>query len=218
MVVVVAAAALLAWGISVFKPVGHSDLDPRVVAIMPFENRTGDPGRDWIGPTTSMLIEQALARTGLVEVRTFEVTFPSDYHSQAQVESESDSNRLVDFASEVGAGTVIHGAFVMSGGRIRLDALVTDLASGTLLRSVGPVMGDSSVPMDVIEALQSEVMGAMAMEFDSALAPYVDQIVHPMTAEAAQEFAQGSRLFLVERAFEAAQKRLLLAHELDRGL
>jgi serine/threonine-protein kinase len=213
--VVVAATALFAWGISVLEPGGHSDLDPRVVAVMPFENRTGDPGRNWIGPTTSMLIEQALARTSLVEVRTFEMTFLSDYHTQAQVESESDTNRLAAFASEAGAGTVIHGAFVMNGDQIRLDALVTDLASGTLLRSIGPVMGDSAAPMDGIEALQSEVMGAMAMEFDPALAPYVDQIVRPMTAEAAQEFAQGARLYLVERNYEAAQRSLLLAHESD---
>jgi tetratricopeptide (TPR) repeat protein len=103
----------------------------------------------------------------------------------------------------------------MNGDQIRLDALVTDVASGTLLRSIGPVMGDSAVPMDVIEALQSEVMGAMAMEFDSALAPYVDQNVHSMTAEAAQEFAQGVRLYLVEGDYEAAQRKLLLAHELD---
>jgi serine/threonine-protein kinase len=213
--IVVVAAALLAWGISVLKPGGYSDLDPRVVAVMPFENRTGDPGWDWIGPTTSMLLEQALAGTGLVEVRTFEMTFLSDYHTQAQVESGTDAPRLAAFASEAGAGTVIHGAFVLNGDQVRLDALVTDVASGTLLRSIGPVMGDSAGPMGVIEALQSKVMGAMAMEFDSALAPYVGQVVHPMTAEAAQEFAQGARLYLVEREYEAAQRRLLLAHELD---
>jgi serine/threonine-protein kinase len=213
--VVVAAAALVAWGIWVLRPGGQSDLNPRVVAVMPFENRTGDPGWDWIGPTTSMLIEQALAETGLVEIRPFEMTFLSDYHAQTQVEGESDSPRLAAFASEAGAGTVIHGAFVMNGDQVRLDALVTDVASGVLLRSIGPVMGDSAVPMDVIEALQSQVMGAMAMEFDSALAPYVDQIAHSVTAEAAREFAQGARLYLVEGDYEAAQRRLLRAHESD---
>ncbi|MEE9473179.1 MAG: hypothetical protein V3V82_04275, partial [Acidimicrobiia bacterium] len=98
---------------------------------------------------------------------------------------------------------------------VRLDASVTDVANGTLLRSIGPVVGDSAVPMDVIEALQSKVIGAMAMEFDSALAPYVDQSVHSITAEAAQEFAQGARLYLAEGNYEAAQRRLLLAHEAD---
>jgi serine/threonine-protein kinase len=213
--VVIAAAALVAWGISVLRPGGHSDLDPRVLAVMPFQNRTGDPGWNWIGPTTSMLIEQALARTGLVEIRTFEMTFLSDYHTRAQVGGVSGSSRLAAFASEAGAGTVIHGAFVIDGDQIRLDASVTDVASGTLLRSIGPVRGGSAIPMDVIEALQSEVMGAMAMEFDSALAPYVDQDVHPMTAEAAQEFARGARLYLVDLDYDAAQTRLLLAHELD---
>ncbi|MBT8398612.1 MAG: hypothetical protein KJN92_16670, partial [Gemmatimonadetes bacterium] len=216
-IVMVAATALAVWGASVLRPGGHSGLNPRVVAVMPFQNRTGDPGWNWIGPTTSMLIEQAMARTGLVEIRTFEMTFLSDYHTQAQVGSGSGSNRLAAFASEAGSGTVIHGAFVTNGDQIRLDASVTDVGSGTLLRSIGPVMGDSTVPMDVIEALQKEVMGALAMEFDPALAPYVDRIVRPMTAEAAQEFARGVRLYLVDLDYEAAQRRLLLAHELDPG-
>jgi tetratricopeptide (TPR) repeat protein len=58
-------------------------------------------------------------------------------------------------------------------------------------------------------------MGAMAMEFDEALTPYVGQISHTPTLEAAREFARGATLYLEEDRHAEARDRFVKASELD---
>jgi tetratricopeptide (TPR) repeat protein/TolB-like protein len=210
-----ALVAVVALGIWVSAPSGGPDLDPRVVAVMPFENLTGDESLDHVGRMASMNITQALEKTRLVMTRTFETAWSAAVFIQAEIERGAVSDKLRAFASEVESGTIIHGGYSLDAGQLRLDASVTDVASGTLLRSVEPVTGDPASPMQVVEALQPKIMGAMAMEFDSALAPYVGQVVYAPTDEAAREFAQGAELYLTEQRYAEARDHFLRAHELD---
>jgi tetratricopeptide (TPR) repeat protein len=199
-------------------PPDESDLDPNVVAVMPFENLTGDPELDDVGRTASMVLTQALQRTGLVTVRNFDNAWVSFDYAQAQVERGQASSRLTAFASELGAGTILHGAYQLNGDQICFDASITDAVSGDLVRLIDPICGARASVRTVIEALQPTVMGAMAMEFDEALTPYVKQVIHTPTDEAAREFAQGARGYLqrsAEEGYEPAIRHFLRAHELD---
>ncbi|MGW8268597.1 MAG: BTAD domain-containing putative transcriptional regulator, partial [Longimicrobiales bacterium] len=208
-------APLLALGVWMMRPGSEAGADPQVVVVMPFQNLTGDAGLDYVGDMASATLTNSLARTGLVQVKTFETAFLSDHYLRLRNGSGAVADPWSRFALEAGAGTVIHGTYVLTGGNLRIDAAFTDVASGTILRTVEPVSGGVESPMEVVEALQPRVLGGLAMEFDPGLTPYVDQVFHSPTDAAAREFARGSRLYLVDQEYEAATASFLLAHDLD---
>jgi DNA-binding SARP family transcriptional activator/TolB-like protein len=185
------------------------------IAVLPFENLTGDPELDHVGRTASMVLTQALERTGLVTAKNFQNAWISFDYAQTQVEQGETSDLLGVFASEVGAGTILHGAYEFDGGELCFNTCVSDAQSGNLIRQINPICGDRDSPRGVLEALQPRVMGAMAMEFDEALTPYVQQVVHTPTDEAARQFQQGARLYLGETRYAEGRDKFLLAHELD---
>jgi len=206
---------LLALGMWMMRPESETGTDPRAVVVMPFVNLTGDAELDYVGQMVSATLTNTLARTGLVRVKTFETAFLSSLYLQSRTVDGAAADLRFGFARETGAGTVIHGTYVLTGGELRIDASFTDVASGTLLRTVEPVRGRPESPMEVVEALQPRVMGGLAMEFDPALTPYVDQVFHSPTDAAAREFARAARLYLVDQEYEAATASFLRAHELD---
>jgi tetratricopeptide (TPR) repeat protein len=182
---------------------------------MPFRNLTGNPDLDHLGQMASHFLTQELARTGLVEVRSYESVVLSDRYVRSQSDGGGDSDHTAAFASEVGAGTVVHGTFILNGGQLQFDASIDDVATRKRMRSIAPVRGDPASPSQAIGELRPRVMGALAMEFDPALEPYVDQIFHSPTDQAAREFARGMHLYLVDHDYREALRRLLRAHELD---
>jgi tetratricopeptide (TPR) repeat protein/tRNA A-37 threonylcarbamoyl transferase component Bud32 len=214
-IAMVVLAALIVLGIRVLGPGGASDLDRRVVAVMPFENLTGNLELEYVGRMASVGLTQLLQSTGRVMVRNYDNAWTAFEYAKTLVEQGEASSRLEVFASELGAGTIIHGAYDLQGGQLCFDASVTNAVSGNLLWLLPRACGNTDSPRTAIEALRPRLMGAMATEFDSALEPYVNLVVHSPTAEAAREFAIGARLYLEDSEHEEAVTHLLRAHELD---
>jgi serine/threonine-protein kinase len=79
-----AVVGLVAVGLWMVRPRGPAGLDSRVVAVMPFRNLTGSPDLDHLGQMASHFLTQELARTGLVEVRSYESAVLSDRYVRSQ--------------------------------------------------------------------------------------------------------------------------------------
>ena len=175
-VAVVAATAGFAWFWST-----HREAQPppiRAIAVLPFENLSGDPGQDYFvdGVTDELMTD--LARMGSVRVisRT----------SSMQYKHAKSSLRKI--ASELGVDAVVEGAVARSDNRVRITAQLIRASSDHHIWA-------NSYERDVsnILALQTEIASAIARELRVELAlqmpPPASQ--RPLNQEAYVEYLRG---------------------------
>src|SRR6185295_17277854 len=109
-------------------------LDPKRAYVAPFENRTGDATLDQIGGMASDWVSQALEQSGVIAVAT-----------AARAEDARPAQ-----PRELGAGTLVSGAYYRLGNRLRFHVQINDVASGDVLDAfdaVGDTVADPSVTL-----------------------------------------------------------------------
>ena len=131
---------------TVFAPVAHS------VAVLAFENMTGDPAQVYFSDGLSEELIDALGRVGAIQVaaRTSAFSFKG---SRATVG---------DIARKLDVGTVLEGSVRRDGNRLRIAAALVDARSGLQLWSRtydrDRVKDD---PLDVQRDIATAVAGAL---------------------------------------------------------
>jgi TolB-like protein len=154
-------------------------LAERRVLVVPLENATGDPALAPLGRMAADWVAQGLARTGFVEV----TPGPPEL-----VRGGEAGLRAAARAS--GAGTVVSGAYYLDGDSVRLQARVTDVARGTLVRAVAPVSASRAAPAGLLEPLRQRVMAALAITHDPRFVGW-DIGTSPPTYEAYEQSLEG---------------------------
>jgi tetratricopeptide (TPR) repeat protein len=134
---------------------------------------------------------------------------------RSEAEAGRVRNRAAALAEEVGAGTVISGAYYLEGDSIRLHADVTDATEGRLIGSPESVVGPRSAPAELISGLRQQVMGLLAVAFDERLASTTHLMGQLPTYEAYQAFAEGMDEYSISGNMSAAQRLFYRAFELD---
>ena len=178
------------------------DLDPNRVAIVPFDNRTGEHDMDVI----SFLITDWLNQ-GMHEAA--ELTFVTSPRAVSPARQMGGwPGPLVEVAREVGAGTVVAGAYYQQGDRLLIQAEMVSVATGQSL-PVGPVSGPISEPMSVVEPLRLRVLGLLAGHDP------LDSHYTPPTFEAYLEYIDGRELWIEQPA--TALEHFQRSMELDPG-
>jgi tetratricopeptide (TPR) repeat protein len=162
-------------------------LNPNLVAVAAFENRTGTPELDDLGLVAADWLTNALARINAIDVVPMGLG----------VESRAGATSPQEVADATGAGIVVTGAYYLEGETLRFQANLTDAIRGALLLSLDPALGPVGQPMAAIESLGSEVAGAVASQFagwDQAF----DQNMRPPSYEAYREYITGMDFFAVD--------------------
>ncbi|MFZ5789047.1 MAG: protein kinase domain-containing protein [Acidobacteriota bacterium] len=205
-VVVASAAALSLW--RPWRPgAPAADLEPRRIVVAVFENRTGDATLDPLGRMASDWVTQGLSRIDGLDVvpSTARLFAPS----AVGVARAPEGDPLRALAGQTGAGTLVSGAYYLYGDVLQFQATVTDAAGARVIRALDPVSGRADAPMEAIESLRQQVMGAVAANLDA---------VHDLGAqdrppryEAYAEFIAGFELFGTDAAgalrhFESAAR------------
>jgi tetratricopeptide (TPR) repeat protein len=179
-----------------------SGLNPRLVAVAPFENRTGRGELDNLGLVAADWLSNTLARIDGIDVVPIGLG----------VESRAGSSSPQEVADATGAGTVVTGAYYLEGETLRFQANLTDATHGSLLRSLDPSTGPVDQPMASIESLGSEVAGAVASLFSSWDQGF-DESIGPPSFEAYQEYVAGMSFFAVDE--QKALEHFRRAAEID---
>ena len=182
-----------------------SGLNPRLVAVAPFENRTGRGELDNLGLVAADWLSNTLARIDGIDVVPIGLG----------VESRAGSTSPQEVADATGAGTVVTGAYYLEGETLRFQANLTDATHGSLLRSLDPSTGPVDQPMASIESLGSEVAGAVASLFSSWDQGF-DESIGPPSFEAYQEYVAGMSFFAVDK--QKALEHFRRAAEIDPDL
>jgi tetratricopeptide (TPR) repeat protein/tRNA A-37 threonylcarbamoyl transferase component Bud32 len=203
-VVAVIAAAIVFW------PKKASNLDPKLVAVAVFENKTGDPKLDNIGSLAAERIIQGLTQVGQFSI----APMPS---AEALSASSKGQDRLRALAEATKAGKIVHGDYYVQGETIQFHAWVQDMAAKKNILAFEPASGSVKDPAAALEPLRLKLMGGLAGVFDPGMKDSFSMLKEPPNFEAYREYTEGTKSFS-RGEYPKAIEHLLRAAERDPNL
>jgi tetratricopeptide (TPR) repeat protein len=194
----------------IFWPKKALNLDPKVVAVAVFENKTGDPKLDYIGSLAAERIMQGLAQVGQFTVAPMP-------RSEAIPPEAKSKDWLRTLAKITRAGKVVHGDYYLQGDTIQFHAWVEDMVAGKNILALEPASGPAQDPAAALEPLRLRLMGGVAGIFSPVLKDWLSLLKEPPKYEAYREYIEGSEAFY-RSEFPKAVEHFLRAEERDPSL
>ncbi len=161
---------------------------PRV-AVLPFENETGDPAFRALGRMAADWITEGLVRTDLVQV--------------------------VEPARAGEAESVVAGRIYRTADSIWLRARVTRPRNGLVLSVLDPVGTRSTRPALALEPLRDGILGVLGTLYDQRISGWAGADAHPPSYAAYREFAEGIERVSLPRDLPGAAEHFRRASDLD---
>jgi len=159
------------------------------VAVLPFENATGDPTLDRLGRLAADEIMQELATTGLANVGPGVSLGAVSDRPSGQTASPGISGNGQWSLND--AEYVVTGSYFDRDGRLAYQARILDVASGGIVVAVHPVLGSLVEPTVATERLKRRVAGALAMALDPRMSDLTLVASHPPSFDAYQLLSDG---------------------------
>ena len=158
------------------------------IIVVPFENKTGDESLDMLGQMAAEMITHGISQISELEV----VPFISVMDSYSQ---KKDKPSAFIIAAQNEAGVLITGSYYLQGEDLLFRASIMDAEHEKVLESPSPVKGSSKTQAVVLEKLNSQILGALAFQFQYAI--HASQ-AHIPSFEAYKEFQIGRELFDID--------------------
>ena len=193
---------------------GTPTLSARRIVVAPLTNHTGDSALTSMGALAADWIAQALMRTTQFEVvdpRTASVADRIVEHIPALFR---DGNRAIAVAEETGSGTVLSGDLFSEGDTLRVLIRVTDAATGTIIRTIGPVSGSAKEPSRLVALLGERVVAGVASALDTTSRGFSAALGVPPSYEAYTEVSRAWESFFRDD-IDDVFRRLKRASSLD---
>ena len=172
-VVAVAGAGAIGWRQGWFGPAAPTGGD-RSVAVMPFENLSGDPRKSYFSEGLSEELRATLARNPRLKVMA---------KTSSSLFRESDESP-VQIAAQLGVAFLLHGSVRWAGNDVRVAVDLVDGSSGFTRWA-----NTFERPIDDVFAVQEEIANMVA-------AAMAAEVASPATAEA-QRAASGGTVDVV---------------------
>ena len=137
-----------------------------LVAIAPFENKTGDPSLDLIGDMAADWISHGVGETRIARVvDPSSVAFARTGSGRSVETGTRDTGREIRraraFAEGFGAGKVVWGSFYRRGDSLTFLVRLSSTAEGEVLSAIDPITGPTHNPLVAISAVRQQVLGAL---------------------------------------------------------
>lgn len=192
------------------------DKDGKIsIAVMPFENLTGDTTLNWFQRGISSLIINGLGGSSELVLRDDQTMFEVMESMDEVFTAGISPSRAKKVAEKVQAVTYISGSFQGIGGKYRILAKLVDTKSGDII-CTNQVEGDlkSSEYLALTDSLCNELKDYIEIKSLEQKADYDFREVYPHSAEAYRYFIEGVDLILTSD-YESAIKSLKKALEID---
>ena len=203
-----AAAVIFILGLlRFFSPFGNIDssvpknLRDARIAVLPFENKTGDKELDIIGDMASDWVIQGLMYLDDIQLVGFE-----SIQENIKYASIGDSSR--NFARRTGAQKIVKGRYYISGDDLIFQSQIIDINSGKIELTLPQIKG----PKDDNAALVSELQAKFVTAFDAQnhnFSPGIAQ--NPPPHKAYQLFREGLDIY----SEDAVESRHLFAQAIE---
>jgi tetratricopeptide (TPR) repeat protein len=192
------------------------DQDGKIsIAVMPFENLTGDTTLNWFQRGISSLIINGLGNSAELAVRDDHTMFEV-MESMNQVYTAGVSSSMAkEIASKVNAETYISGSFQGKGYTYWILVNLVNTRTGEVIWT-NKVQGDlkSSGYLVMADSLCNEIKNYLEIKALEESADYDFREAYPESAEAYRYFIEGMNLILTED-YESAIQSLKKALEID---
>ena len=215
-VIGVAVAGLLLWKFLPRKEAAPAPKIENSIAVISFENQTGDPAFDYLKKAIPSLLITSLEQRGGFYVVTWERMY--DLLSQLGEKDVKDIDRESGFrlCRKEGIKSIVLGSFVKAGEMFATEAKVLDVESRKMIKSAD-ARGESvdSILRTQIDELSREIsegLGLRAAGGASAGAPIIEVTTRSM--EAYKFYLQGVEA-LYKLYYDDARKSLEKAVTLD---
>jgi tetratricopeptide (TPR) repeat protein/TolB-like protein len=167
---------------------------PNRVAVVPFENRTGDPSLDPLGVVAADWIGEGLSDLAQVQV------VPTTTVLEVLARAAPGADPLPLIARSTQAGLAITGSYNLAGDSVELRAQLSRSRERSLIRSVQPTRAHRSDPGPALSAIRQSVLSHLL----SHLSIWGEvMFVGPRTYHAHQAYVRGMELFAELRYPEA---------------
>jgi TolB-like protein/Tfp pilus assembly protein PilF len=198
------------------KFVDVRDPDGKIsIAVMPFENLTGDTTLNWFQRGISSLIINGLGNSSELAVRDDHTLFEV-MESMNQVYTAGVSPAIAkEVARKVDAETYISGSFQGREDTYWILVNLVNTENGDIIWT-NKVQGDlkSSGYLDLADSLCNEIKNYLEIKALENIADYDFREAYPRSAEAYRYFIEGMNLILAED-YEPAIQSLKKALEID---
>jgi tetratricopeptide (TPR) repeat protein/TolB-like protein len=194
--VVLAAMAALFWG---GRAPATAEDGRRSLAVLYFDNVTGDPGLDWLRSGLTDMLVTNLSQSPDLRVlstqRLYQILDETGHRDDRSLSGQVVAN----VASQAQATTALVGSFVRSGSRIRIQASLQDPSTGEVIASERVEGDHESGLFGLVDELTSRIRRRLETP---SLVKFADkkekekklQDVTTASLEAYKAYAEGSRL------------------------
>jgi tetratricopeptide (TPR) repeat protein/predicted Ser/Thr protein kinase len=164
------------------------------LAIMPFQNASGDASLDWLGSSLSDMLSTDVGQSAEVRMvspdRLHQLLHDLHISSQSQVDVAT-LRRVAEFTN---ADTVVYGQYVKLGEQIRIDTTVLDLRHDTSSKLKTDVANEKEL-LGGVDALAKDVREKLAATPES-LAELAAHALRPSTnsVQALRDYDDGLQL------------------------
>ncbi len=138
---------------------GETSLKEKKVAVMFFENETGEEQLNGVGKMAADWITQQL-----MNIEETKVVLPSNVRSNIHLATASLEG-MQKFAKATGAEVIINGRYYQSGENLILQAQVVNVQTGEIVHALEkPIIGDKSDPLPLIQEVSERLTGFWAVQ------------------------------------------------------
>jgi TolB-like protein/tetratricopeptide (TPR) repeat protein len=157
------------------------------IAVVPFENRTGDPALDALGMIAADWIADGL--TLLQDVEVVPATAVLEVVSAAGASADLTAALVRERRTRL----VITGSIDAAGDSVRVRAQLVDAGRGTILAAVRPTASHRSEPTAGLGAVREQALALVATRLDPTYTEL--PFIQPPTYEAYRAYVTGLELF-----------------------
>ena len=136
-----------------------TSIKEKKVAVMFFENETGEEQLNGVGKMAADWITQQL-----MDIEKTQVVLPSNVRNNMHLATASLEG-IQKFAQATGAEIVINGRYYQSGAQLILQAQVVNVKTGEIVHSLKkPIIGEKGDPLPLIQEVSQRITGFWAVQ------------------------------------------------------
>jgi tetratricopeptide (TPR) repeat protein/tRNA A-37 threonylcarbamoyl transferase component Bud32 len=181
---------------------GTPMLDPNRVLVVAFAGQGGSEEQA-LGRMAQDYVIQVLTDAGFAKV-VDPLTTLAVSRNVAAARATGDAGSIFALAREAGAGTVVSGNYYTEGDSLHIQTRISNARDGSLMGTVGPIVGSTDARRELVGRLGREVVAALATLLNRELGAF-EPTAPPATFEAEEAYTEGFEAYL-DNAYDAAAR------------